>query len=440
MRIGIRPGSREGRGGGGMRTASSTSWYRPWNVTRSPRSERQDDLEDLLEPADAVVERVAEGRVLGLVPARPEAEDQAAVRDLVDRRRHLRGQRGRPEARPQDDRAQLGALGRTGDGGEQVQRLVDPVLVLVREAEDEVVVEPEAVDPARLGEPREAASAAATHRRRGRRCRSSGARVRSSSGHGKGRKASGTVAVRSGDLDACRIISPIGELPQRPIGSSSGRPQAALIVTSSPATEVARAFPQARAPVRPGHAARRPPGCGNGRPANGDAKAAHHAKVLAYWTPERMKNAKPRRLHVRRRARLPAGRRASPVAAAPAAARRASRARRGRPGATSSREPAGCVHPRRVELHLLRLRGQGGDADDHVDRADGGPLRHREHGRQFATNWLFIPAFDTAPTYTCADDDYGCWVADALYSGTRRSPRPAGSTTPRSSTTGASRS
>jgi hypothetical protein len=33
----------------------------------------------------------------------------------------------------------------------------------------------------------------------------------------------------------------------------------------------------------------------------------------------------------------------------------------------------------------------------------------------FATNWMFIPSFDTSPTYTCANTTYGCWVADALY-------------------------
>jgi V8-like Glu-specific endopeptidase len=32
----------------------------------------------------------------------------------------------------------------------------------------------------------------------------------------------------------------------------------------------------------------------------------------------------------------------------------------------------------------------------------------------FATNWMFIPAFDTAPTYTCANSAYGCWTATAL--------------------------
>jgi len=38
-----------------------------------------------------------------------------------------------------------------------------------------------------------------------------------------------------------------------------------------------------------------------------------------------------------------------------------------------------------------------------------------ENDGTFATNWVFIPAFDTKPTYTCANTMYGCWVADALY-------------------------
>ena len=33
---------------------------------------------------------------------------------------------------------------------------------------------------------------------------------------------------------------------------------------------------------------------------------------------------------------------------------------------------------------------------------------------RFATNWMFIPAFDTAPTYTCSASIYGCWTAVGL--------------------------
>jgi hypothetical protein len=37
-----------------------------------------------------------------------------------------------------------------------------------------------------------------------------------------------------------------------------------------------------------------------------------------------------------------------------------------------------------------------------------------EVARKFATNWLFIPNFDAAPTYTCGSTKYGCWTASAL--------------------------
>jgi V8-like Glu-specific endopeptidase len=32
----------------------------------------------------------------------------------------------------------------------------------------------------------------------------------------------------------------------------------------------------------------------------------------------------------------------------------------------------------------------------------------------FATNWLFIPEFDSSPTYACSNTAYGCWTAIAL--------------------------
>ena len=37
-----------------------------------------------------------------------------------------------------------------------------------------------------------------------------------------------------------------------------------------------------------------------------------------------------------------------------------------------------------------------------------------EAAGSFATNWLFIPEFDSAPTFTCANTKYGCWTAEAL--------------------------
>ena len=32
----------------------------------------------------------------------------------------------------------------------------------------------------------------------------------------------------------------------------------------------------------------------------------------------------------------------------------------------------------------------------------------------FATNWMYIPQFDSSPTYTCGNTAFGCWTAQAL--------------------------
>ena len=112
--------------------------------------ERTDDRERLLEPPGAMVERIAEGGVFGLVPAGPDAEDQAPVGDLVERRGHLRRQRGRPEAGAEDDRPELHPVGHRGDRRQQRPRFVDTVLWLVGHPEDEMVVRPHAVEAAGL--------------------------------------------------------------------------------------------------------------------------------------------------------------------------------------------------------------------------------------------------------------------------------------------------
>ncbi len=51
--------------------------------------QRNHDLQRLLQAADAVVGRVAERLVLGVVPARAETEHEAAAADRVGRDRHL---------------------------------------------------------------------------------------------------------------------------------------------------------------------------------------------------------------------------------------------------------------------------------------------------------------------------------------------------------------
>ena len=43
-----------------------------------------------------------------------------------------------------------------------------------------------------------------------------------------------------------------------------------------------------------------------------------------------------------------------------------------------------------------------------------GHCAYDETNGKFATNWLFIPNFDGAPTFTCGSTVYGCWTAQAL--------------------------
>jgi len=43
-----------------------------------------------------------------------------------------------------------------------------------------------------------------------------------------------------------------------------------------------------------------------------------------------------------------------------------------------------------------------------------GHCAYDEVARAFATNWIFVPSFDTSPTFTCANATIGCWTAVGL--------------------------
>ena len=43
-----------------------------------------------------------------------------------------------------------------------------------------------------------------------------------------------------------------------------------------------------------------------------------------------------------------------------------------------------------------------------------GHCAYDETAGAFATNWLFVPQFDSNPTFTCASTAFGCWTAKAL--------------------------
>jgi len=132
--------------------------------------QRQDDLERLVEAAGEVVERVAEGVVLGLVPAGAEAEQQAPAAHVVEGVGDL-GEQGRvAEAVAGDEWPDGGGGGGLGDGAEQREGLPDAArLALVHDdragvAEDQVVRNPERVDADALGRLRHVAQLAPADR------------------------------------------------------------------------------------------------------------------------------------------------------------------------------------------------------------------------------------------------------------------------------------
>ncbi len=147
------------------------------------------------------------------------------------------------------------------------------------------------------------------------------------------------------------------------------------------------------------------------------AQAESRAEVLKYWTPAKMKSAKWLDVHYDKTekvghlvTRSQAGRRTP--ATAPA------RPTTGRP--TTITKGTGRV--------LLRLRSAAryicsGSVVTDEAQANYSIVLTAAHcvfdqkTGQFATQWMFIPAFDITPTYTCAATTYGCWNATA------RSPR-----------------
>ncbi len=144
-----------------------------------------------------------------------------------------------------------------------------------------------------------------------------------------------------------------------------------------------------------------------------DAAATQHDRTVAYWTAERIANAKPRDF-----VRTPGGQFEARQGKPPGG---------GTPTGTASVIGASWTKGGQV----VRTTGKvlftlnsgnyictGTAVNDGTsgrsivisaahcawDGKDGG----------FARNWMFIPEFDTTPTYNCSQAKWGCWTASAL--------------------------
>ena len=144
-----------------------------------------------------------------------------------------------------------------------------------------------------------------------------------------------------------------------------------------------------------------------------DEHAAEHARVVAFWTPARVAKAVPRDMvrsaGVLAPMRKPAGGDATTVLG------------KSWPGAVGVKTTTGKVLFAMESGYYVCSASVVADTKD--DRAlvlTAGHCVVDETNGQFATNWMFVPDYDSAPVGLttdgsfCATTTYGCWVADVL--------------------------
>jgi V8-like Glu-specific endopeptidase len=142
----------------------------------------------------------------------------------------------------------------------------------------------------------------------------------------------------------------------------------------------------------------------------GAAASAEHRRIVDYWTPERVRNAVPADVVLDERGR------------------RVEASKPGGGGTTGSTVTGaswtGGGAVLKTTGKVLFTMGtanyvcSGSLVQDGVaDRAlvlTAGHCVYDDRGDAFATNWMFVPEFDSAPTFTCANTAWGCWTATRL--------------------------
>jgi hypothetical protein len=141
------------------------------------------------------------------------------------------------------------------------------------------------------------------------------------------------------------------------------------------------------------------------------AERAEHARIVAYWTPARVRAAIPRDFAFDTARGYHIVPNAKPGA--------------GGGGITGASWPNGTGKVYRATGKVLFTMGtsqyvcSGTSLSNSRGGTDGvvltaGHCAYDETARRFATNWLFVPQFDSNPTFTCGSTAYGCWTAKAL--------------------------
>jgi len=153
------------------------------------------------------------------------------------------------------------------------------------------------------------------------------------------------------------------------------------------------------------------PAAANAGAGGSHAARSEHDRILAYWTPQRIANAKPRDY-----VKTPAG--TFTLNPRPNA----------KPGSGGGVVGASWTGGGIVEKQTGRILfsdasgdwicsgsilSDGSTTDAYSLVLSAGHCAYDGSGG-WAFNWMFMPDFDAAPTYTCANTKYGCWTASAL--------------------------
>jgi hypothetical protein len=141
---------------------------------------------------------------------------------------------------------------------------------------------------------------------------------------------------------------------------------------------------------------------------------AEHERIVAYWTPARLASAVPRDFVKTGNGEfVPKARPPKPPGGGGGGSGAVTGASWTQSGAILAR--SGKVF---FTMSGTRYVCSGSVAND--SRASfslvltAGHCAYDEVARRFATNWMFIPAYDTVPTESCTQAAYGCWTAQAL--------------------------
>jgi hypothetical protein len=131
------------------------------------------------------------------------------------------------------------------------------------------------------------------------------------------------------------------------------------------------------------------------------ATKAEHARVIKYWTADRIAGAKPRDFVQTKSGRFEP------------------RAKPGGGSGTGASWTAGGPVVQRTGKVLFTMDGSNWvcSASAVNDSRSGFSLvltaahcAYDEVNRRFATNWTYVPSFDSSPTFTCSQSTYGCWT------------------------------